>query len=1032
MTEVVLRKASFTFPSGETTFVVGKSGSGKSTIGQLLLRLYQPILGKILLDDRNIDALDAGWLRENITLLEQNSVLFNDTVFNNITFGRQDYKTIRMDEVQEAAEFALLLQVLNDMPQGFQTLVGGKGMALSGGQRQRIALARARLRDTPVLILDESTSALDNINCSLILDAIRNWRTGKTTIIITHDMSHILPEDFVLIFDEGRPVQEGYRRDLQRHTGNIFQELDSNTKQCSLPGGAHQRFSRLFPTNVASISEDYIDSIISKYNVHPPQLNANWSNRSEDITSTYSLASEPSEISRRSRRISSIYTPIDGAPMMQLSQMPPVVAPFWQVMPRQTLSEAFGLAGESPPLRRRNGSISPTAERDFRQFRNGGEFQSYNSMLYAKDELVVSANKIDMTPDSCKRSNSNTSFSSIPKEKSLTLRSLMKTVWPALNPSSHVILVLALIASSIMAATTPIFSYIFAELLSVLFLSGHESRALSYTLSILGLASMNGVATFFGRFLFEVSSERWVCATRLEALRRILAQPKEFFDSESHSISRLAESLDHYAEDMRGILARFASLGYVALLMLVIAVLWSLAMCWKLTLVALAAIPAMYLITRCYAAICQRWDSVCSDSDEVSGGILTETITSLSTVRCLRMEKVFLERYQAASTNTIKLGIKRAIYTGLFFGLTESAILCVTALLFWVGGILVANGDFTAQEVLRTFSILLISLATANATTTAIPQISLAQENASRLVRLARLPLRSHEDAGDTRITEVGNIRFHNVDFAYPTRPTTPVLRNVSFTIPAGSSVSIVGSSGSGKSTIASLLLKLYPTTNASNAITSSSGITFSNRDIHKIHTPTLRSLIAMVPQTPTIFPLSIAENISYGLSPSHPFSAPSSVAAAAEAAGIHSFIASLPQGYNTLVGEGGTGLSGGQAQRIVIARALVRKPNVLILDEATSALDEHSTSIVRESVRNLISNGHGDEGSSRGGKGRTGAGSCSRSKMTVIIITHAKEMMKVADNIIMMEQGKVVETGRYEELARRPRGRFARLLRGG
>lgn len=411
----------------------------------------------------------------------------------------------------------------------------------------------------------------------------------------------------------------------------------------------------------------------------------------------------------------------------------------------------------------------------------------------------------------------------------------------------------------------------------------------------------------------------------------------------------------------------------------------------------------------------------------------------------------------------------------------------VTALLFYYGSKLVASGEFTVNDILQTFNLLFMSMSTVNSLIGYIPQLGSSRGSATRLLRLVNLPKTSHEDEGTTRITSIGTIQLDKLSFAYPSRPLTPALKNVSMTILPGSTVAIVGSSGSGKSTIASLLVNLYTTISAPSSSdnhahsVSSHPLTLTGRDIHRIHTPTLRSLVAIVSQTPVLFPGTIAENISYGLAATSRLASPTNVRAAAEAAGIHDFIVSLPNGYETLVGEGGTGLSGGQAQRVAIARALARRPHVLILDEATSALDAESADVVRQTVKRLVQQGwqsddaasthsrrtgslpasHVVDGKrdSRGGKAppkwqwqprasrhsavsasttTTTARTVNTGKMpqsqqqglTVIIITHSREMMAIADKIFVMERGELVEEGGFNELLVKG-GKFTRLLSG-
>lgn len=173
--------------------------------------------------------MDDKWLRENVTLIQQSSMLFNDTFFMNVAFGSRDPLTVTKEDVKAACEAMLLQSTIASLPDGLDTNVGIGGHNLSGGQKQRLALARARLRDPPVLILDEATSGLEKASRVLILEAIRLWRAGKTTIIITHDVSQILDQDYVYVLDQSYLVQRGIRRDLAKDEGGFFRTLLSST-----------------------------------------------------------------------------------------------------------------------------------------------------------------------------------------------------------------------------------------------------------------------------------------------------------------------------------------------------------------------------------------------------------------------------------------------------------------------------------------------------------------------------------------------------------------------------------------------------------------------------------------------------------------------------------------------------------------------------------------------------------------------------------------------------------------------------------
>lgn len=282
-----------------------------------------------------------------------------------------------------------------------------------------------------------------------------------------------------------------------------------------------------------------------------------------------------------------------------------------------------------------------------------------------------------------------------------------------------------------------------------------------------------------------------------------------------------------------------------------------------------------------------------------------------------------------------------------------------------------------------------------------VPQIGSSQDTATRLLRLANLPYqRSHEHDGNIRLPSLGPIRLKDVSFAYPTRPSPSVLTSLSLSIDPASSTALVGSSGCGKSTIASLLLGLYAPTSGS--------IIISSFRLRALHLPTLRDFIAVIPQSPTLFAATVAENIAYALPEKSPLATIGSIRAAAVAAGIDDFIMSLPRCYNTPIGDGGSGLSGGQAQRLAIARAIVRRPHLLIMDEATSGLDGESARGVYALVRRLKDVGIG-----------------------CLVVTHSTEMMKACRQCVVLGGGRVLESGRFEELISRKGGELRSLIGG-
>lgn len=260
---------------------------------------------------------------------------------------------------------------------------------------------------------------------------------------------------------------------------------------------------------------------------------------------------------------------------------------------------------------------------------------------------------------------------------------------------------------------------------------------------------------------------------------------------------------------------------------------------------------------------------------------------------------------------------------------------------------------------------------------------------------MLQLDTNSEESHGFDRPPIMGALSLNNVSFTYPERPEARVLNSASMTIGDGECVAIVGSSGSGKSTIAALLQRLYQPTSGS--------ITIGSHDLACIDVNYLRDHVAVVSQNPNLFDATITENISYG---SIEMSL-EDVQEAAIAANVHDFIMTLPKGYDTMVGENASLISGGQAQRIQIARALARPSKILILDECTSALDPANQAVVLDTIR----------------QARVGR--------TTLMVTHKLPVMKMCDRIIVVNAGNIVEEGTYEQLMAR-KGVFAQLASGG
>ncbi|KAH8881733.1 P-loop containing nucleoside triphosphate hydrolase protein [Thozetella sp. PMI_491] len=1028
---LALYPSSFFFPSGEMTFLVGKSGSGKSTIANLLVRFYEPRCGSITIDDHRIETLDLHWLRSNVTLIQQKSSLFEDTMFHNIALGARDPSSMTKEEVEEACAAFLLQSTVVGLPNGFDTMLGSGGHSLSGGQMQRVALARAKLRDPPVLIFDEVTSGLDPISRSLIMEAIRLWRKDKTTIVITHEVSQIEDSDFVYVLQDGRIVQEGFKRSLARAEG-LFSLLNAAADNSEGPGT---------PKLETTTSNDTPQKV-----TEPKKTNR---------LSQFFFGSGDSN--QQDSRVGLFKRHTFGLRAMTI-QTP-------TLRPEQTGDVATDPENSQAPAHRNCSAMNDYSRRSSLEMVDqiGRVVQQSRSRQPRRDLQKVHSLSSTVSLDSLEvfflerlaKKNKETKQNRV-RVPSLT--KILYTVWPTLDSStSRMHLVLGLLMCIVAAASTPAFSFFFANLLEAFWLPGNRSAAGSkWAGALAAIAVVDATATFLTYFFMERVARTWVDSLRSQALRRILAQPKSWFDKPTHSPSAIVECLDRNAEEMRKLVGMFVPIFVTVLLMMATSLTWALVIRWDLTLITLAGLPFAFGAARASSMTNDKWQAICDASAESTSATFTETFLGIRVVRALTLERHFEKKHSRSASVTFWLGTKRAVRAGIFYGLYQSTAFFLTALIFYYASKILQEGNVSATDVLRVVNLVMFALGTSTGLMGNVPQVAAAKSTAVQMLYYANLSFdASHEERGTKRLLSPLPVQMNGLQFSYPSRDQVQTLRNINLRIDAGTCTAIVGASGCGKSTIAALMLRLYEPVNLETVSltqppraklltgTRKSRIYFSRpRGVHESHdrvdlekyepahapqlppslsfshvpanellTSSLRGQIAYVPQHPFLFPVSISDNILYGLHESSRKRSRLNLEAAAHAAGIHDFVISLPNGYSTVVGDGGLQVSGGQAQRISIARALVRHPMLLVMDEPTSALDAESAEGVRAVLRSVMV--------------RVGR------RMAIVVITHSTEMMRIADSVVMLEEGTVVETGSYDKLLALG-GKFAQLVSGG
>lgn len=212
-------------PAGKTVALVGRSGSGKSTMVNLLLRFYDVNKGKITIDGQDIREVTLNSLRSSMSLVSQEIVLFDDTIRSNIAYGRMEASEA---EIIEAAKMAAADEFIAKLPQGYDTVIGPHGVKLSGGQRQRIAIARAMLKNSPILLLDEATSSLDNTSERIVQDALEKLMQHRTTLVVAHRLSTIRNADIIYVLDHGHILEYGSHDELMQKSGAYYELYSFN------------------------------------------------------------------------------------------------------------------------------------------------------------------------------------------------------------------------------------------------------------------------------------------------------------------------------------------------------------------------------------------------------------------------------------------------------------------------------------------------------------------------------------------------------------------------------------------------------------------------------------------------------------------------------------------------------------------------------------------------------------------------------------------------------------------------------------
>ena len=415
---------------------------------------------------------------------------------------------------------------------------------------------------------------------------------------------------------------------------------------------------------------------------------------------------------------------------------------------------------------------------------------------------------------------------------------------------------------------------------------------------------------------------------------------------------------------------------------------------WRMSLILVSTTPLTFGNYMAMSTISTILTRKINRLTEHSASVSNEITGCIRTVKSMAGEEKEIVRFKQDMIKINRLGIAKGVAHSIAYGVAAVVTWGTVALGFWYGGNEVAEGKSTIGSIIKVFGMLFLGVISITRAATFFPHYGKAFVSETTFLKVyCRKPAIPFK-GGVQPERLIGNIRVENVDFAYPSRPNTIVMKDFSLEIQQGQSVALVGPSGSGKSTIVGLIERFYSPNKGK--------IYLDGVDIETIDPQWLHRNIAIVSQEPILFATTIRENIAYAVGIENVTQ--DDVEQAAKKANAHNFVMDLPQGYNTMLGEKGVSLSGGQKQRIAIARALLQDPKLLLLDEATSALDTESESLVQAALDKLM-------------EGRTS-----------ICIAHRLTTVLNSNVICVLVKGVMKEKGTHDELIRIPNGIYRKL----
>ncbi|KAM3180950.1 hypothetical protein ACTXT7_015299 [Hymenolepis weldensis] len=475
--------------------------------------------------------------------------------------------------------------------------------------------------------------------------------------------------------------------------------------------------------------------------------------------------------------------------------------------------------------------------------------------------------------------------------------------------------------------------------------------------------------------------------------KRILAQDVAWFDKQTVGglITKLTENINKIEAGIGEKLGIFIQCIIIFVSGLIIAFTKN----WRLALVGCAVFPPIAIGFGILGYVVRKYTNRSIKAYERANSIASEALGAIRTIFAFEGQKSEQKRYVSQLDDAEKCGVKMSISINGVLGMSEAFVYILIAITFYYGIVLLNNETSNAGDIIMVVFTMLIGAITIGQALSQIDAFNIAMTSAGEIFPIIdRIPPINKNGSGTVLNALRGEITFKNVHFSYPTRRAAKVLNGLTLTIKGGQTVAIIGASGSGKSTVIQLIQRFYDADDGS--------ILIDGHDIRELDITWFREQMGVVSQEPVLFAGTVTQNIRLGA----PDATMDEVEEAAKQALVHEFVCKLPDGYDTYIAEGGGAMSGGQKQRLAIARALIRKPKILLLDEATSALDTRSEKSVQRALDNA------------------------KIGRTVVMVAHRLSTVRDADVIMVVDKGVVVEAGNHDELMALEDGHYAKLVK--